>query len=170
MSKPTREPGGSHQDATYHVSTQAWNRTFILQSERMATLVIETLYWYRSQHKFLLHAFVVMPNHLHVLITPHEDITLERAAQFIKGGFSHRAKAELGFASEVWQRGFADHRIRDFDDYNRHVDYIHLNPVRDGKVTRAADFPFSSAHPGFELDDYPQRLKPESVESTVRHA
>ncbi len=169
MSKPTREPGGSHKGATYHVSAQAWNRTNILQTERMARLFIDTLYSYRSQHKFLLHAFVVMPNHVHVLITPDDTITLERSVQFIKGGFSRRAKVELGFCGEVWQRGFADHRIRDSDDFAHHVEYVHSNPVRAGKVLRAADYPFSSANPGFELDDFPQRLKPELVGSADRH-
>lgn len=162
MSKPTREPNGTHQNATYHVSTQAWNRTNILQSERMARLLLDTLYLYRSLEKFQLHAFVVMPNHLHVLISPHPTITLERSVQFIKGGFSHRAKAEPGFVSEVWQRGFTDHRIRDFEDFARHVEYIPLNPVRAGIIMNAAEFQFSSA--------CPQRLKPDLAGSISWHA
>ncbi len=170
MSKPTREPDGSRTGAIYHVTTQAWSRTHILQSERMAGLLIDTLYSYRAQQKFLLHAFVVMSNHLHVLITLHPDITLERAVQYIKGGFSHRAKSELGFESEVWQRGFTDHRIRDFEDFNRHVEYIHLNPVRGQRAVDPASFPFSSAYAGFEVDPCPQRLKPELVGMAGWHA
>jgi putative transposase len=52
----------------------------------VADLLIDTLLDYRRQQKFLLHEFVVMPNHIHLILTP-QGITLERSIQFIKGGF-----------------------------------------------------------------------------------
>jgi len=107
---------------------------------------------------YLLHEFVVMPDHFHALITPLTS--LEKALQFIKGGFSHRAKIELGSNMEIWQRGFSDHRIRDFTDYGQHVQYARRNPVKARLVERAEDFQYSSARPGFELDPAPQGLKP----------
>ena len=70
----------------------------------MAQLFIEVLLHYRRQGKYLLHEFVLMPDHFHVLITP--AITLERALQLIKGGFSFRARKELGFGGEIWQTSF----------------------------------------------------------------
>ena len=103
-----------------------------------------------------------MPDHFHLLITP--KASLERAVQYIKGGLSHRAIAELGSNMEVWQKGFSDHRIRDAADYDGHVNYIHLNPVRAGLCSRPDEHEYSSAHSGFELDDVPQRLKPQSQE------
>ena len=92
------------------------------------------------------------------ILTP--TISLEKAAQFIKGGFSYRAKKELGSNMEVWQKGFSDHRIRDAKDYLRHVAYIHENPVREHLCALVSEFPYSSAHSGFELDPVPQGLKP----------
>ena len=68
-----------------------------------------------------------MPNHFHLLITPAVAISLEKALQFIKGGFSCRARKELGFKSEIWQVGFTNHRIHDAADYDRHRSYIHEN-------------------------------------------
>jgi hypothetical protein len=65
----------------------------------------------RRAGQFQLHAFVVMPEHVHLLLTPSDDVTIERAIQFIKGGYSHTLGAELGRKREVWQRGFTDHRI-----------------------------------------------------------
>lgn len=118
---------------------------------------METLYHYRQQGAFGLHAFVVMPDHFHVLITPSGS--LERAVQYIKGGFSFRAKKQ-GCQGEVWQQGFSDHRIRDAADYEHHVEYIEQNPVRARLCVNAADYPFSSARGGFALDPIPQRLKP----------
>ena len=74
----------------------------------MARLFLEVLQHYRLQNKYLLHEFVLMPDHFHLLITPTE--TLERALQLIKGGFSFRARKELGFVREIWQMSFYDRR------------------------------------------------------------
>jgi putative transposase len=87
-------------------------------------------------------------------------VSLERAVQFIKGGFSYRAKKELGSGLEVWQRGFSDHRIRDEEDYRIHAGYIHGNPVRKGLCQIPAEYPYCSLAPRFEPDDVPQWLKP----------
>jgi len=61
---------------------------------------------------------------------------------------------------EIWERSFTNHRIRDAADYERHRSYIHLNPVRAGLIDLSEDYPYSSAHAGFALDEAPQRLKP----------
>ena len=86
-----------------------------------------------------------MRNHFHAILTPAPEIPLERAMQFLKGGFSYRAKKELGMKFEIWQKGFKEHRIKDADDYRDHVEYIWNNPVRARLVLRPEDFPYSSA-------------------------
>jgi putative transposase len=96
-----------------------------------------------------------MPEHVHLLLTPAMDITLERSIQFIKGGFSHALGVELGRKGEVWQRGFTDHRIRNAADFDAHRVYIHENPVKRGLVERAPDYRYCSAYPGFKLDSWP---------------
>jgi REP-associated tyrosine transposase len=97
---------------TYFVTVGTWGHRSLFQSERMASLLIDTLLHYRREQKCLLHEFVLMPNHLHLIFTPG-GITLERAMQFVKGGFSYRVKKELGIATEIRERGYVDHRIRD---------------------------------------------------------
>ncbi len=139
------------------VSTETWGRRALFQNEGWAKLFIDSLYHYRGS-AYLLHEFVVMPEHVHIVITPLTS--LEKAVQFIKGGFSYRAKKELGSNMEIWQKGFSDHRIRDASDYAIHRIYVHQNPVRKGLCARAEDYPYSSAHGGFELDSIPQGLKP----------
>jgi len=124
----------------------------------MARLFVEVLQHYRLQKKYLLHEFVVMPDHFHLLITPTE--TLERALQLIKGGFSYRAKKELGFIREIWPPSYYDRRVRDIEEYRAFRQYIHMNPVKKRLVSGAAEYSYSSAHPGFDLDDTPERLKP----------
>jgi len=106
-----------------------------------------------------------MPNHFHLLITPL--VALERAVQLIKGGFSYQAKKELGSNKEIWRRGFADHRIRDAEDYDKHLHYIHPNPVKKHLCASPAEYQYSSAYPGWKLDPIPQGLKPEDFNGTV---
>jgi putative transposase len=95
------------------------------------------------------------------LITP--TISLEKAVQLIKGGFSYMAKKELGSNLEIWRRGFADHRIRDAEDYDKHLHYIHLNPVKKHLCMSPAEYRFSSAYPGWKLDPIPRGLKPDNL-------
>jgi len=155
MSKPKRNSGPEEIIAgqrTFFVTSSTYGGRALLQSDRMARLLIDVLYHYRVEGKYQLHEFVVMHNHFHFLITISQALSIERAVQFVKGAFSFRAKRELGYASEIWQKGFSEHRIRDTDEYNARRDYIRLNPVRAGM---AEDYPYCSARPGYELDPYP---------------
>ncbi len=158
--RPIREHA-TNTGNTYMITSATWGRRSLFLRDCWAKLLIDTLYHYRS-FAFLLHEFVVMPDHIHILLTP--KTSLEKAVQFIKGGFSYRAKKELGSNMEVWQKGFSDRRIRDAGDYLNHVLYIRENPVRKHLCERAAEFPYSSAQVGFELDPIPQGLKPAILE------
>ena len=104
-----------------------------------------------------------MPDHFHVLITVGFDMSVERAVQFIKGGFAFRAGRELGFKAPVWQKGFSEVRILDREGFCRVADYIRNNPTARHLVSDAAQFPYSSAYPGYELDPPPQGLKPAPI-------
>jgi putative transposase len=162
MAKPPRDHT-SFGSNTYFISASTWGKRSLFQTERMAGLFLDTMLRYRQQGKFLLHEFVVMPDHFHVLLTPAE-ISVERAVQFIKGGFAYRVKKELGMNIEILGRGYVDHRIRDENDYRRHVEYINENPVEAGIVGSAKEYSYSSAHEGFEVDACPQGLKPRFLE------
>ncbi|MGC1475735.1 MAG: transposase, partial [Terriglobales bacterium] len=107
--------------------------------------------------------FVLMPDHFHLLITPL--LTLERALQLIKGGFSFRAKKEIGFLGEIWEKSFYDRRVRDWEEYSAFRRYIHRNPVKRGLATVPEEYPYSSSRNGLALDAVPQRLKPSELGS-----
>ena len=154
--KPRREHA-TNNGQMYFVTASTWQRRALFTNPRWAECFLDTLHSYRGKG-YLLHEYVVMPEHFHVLITP--EATLERAAQFIKGGFSFRATKELGSSMEIWQPGFSDHRIRDHEDYKVHVDYIYRNPVGRRLVEDARDYPYCSAFPGSDKDEVPQWLKP----------
>jgi putative transposase len=127
------------------------------------------LFHYRDKGAYALHAFVLMPEHFHVLITPASHVTLERAVQYIKGGSARRLGKKLGLHFPVWQRGFSDHRMRDVEDYRIHVHYIEHNPVKRRLVERTSQYLWSSASGKFQLDEVPQGLKPRREEVFHRH-
>ena len=125
----------SEAKRTFFVTAVTWGRRSLFQSERMRGLFATVLFDYSRQGKYAVHEFVLMPNHFHLLITPGPLLALERCLQLIKGGFSFRAKKELQFTGEVWEKSFTNHRIRDAADYGRHRAYIRENPVRAGLVS-----------------------------------
>jgi putative transposase len=151
-------------DRTFFVTTITIQRLPIFRRESTAKLLIDTLAHYRDAGRFRLHEFVVMPDHFHALITPAEHISLERAMQLIKGGFSYR----LNKKGHIWQPSFTNHRIRDEEDYEQHRDYIWMNPVRAHLASQPEDYPYSSAAGALRMDAPPQGLKPCFNEALTR--
>ena len=98
-------------------------------------------------------------NIVHLLLTPASNLTIERAIQLIKGGYSHALGTVIGRKAEVWQRGFTDHRIRDQQDFTHHRTYIHQNPVERKIVNNPREYRYCSAFPGFKLDPWPSAAK-----------
>ncbi|WP_435686092.1 REP-associated tyrosine transposase [Sedimenticola selenatireducens] len=109
----------------------------------------------KQRHPFYIDAFVVLPDHLHAIWTlPEGDSDFAMRWLLTKAGFSRqmpmverrsasrKGKGERG----IWQRRYWEHLIRDMGDYQRHVDYIHYNPVKHGYVEHAVKWPYSSLH------------------------
>jgi putative transposase len=100
-------------------------------------------------------AICILPDHLHAIWSlPPENSDFSYRWNLIKGGFSRgfpgradRTQSKLSRREKgIWQRRFWEHAIRDDADLERHVDYIHFNPVKHGYVTRLCDWPHSSFH------------------------
>ena len=131
-------------------------------AERQNTLLVDEINKLRNamnkvkrQHPFKIDAMVVLPDHLHVMWTlPVNDNDFVTRWMLIKSGFSRQlpkserinqsrqAKGERG----IWQRRYWEHLIRDEDDFEHHVNYIHYNPVKHGHVDHAVDWPYSTIH------------------------
>jgi putative transposase len=153
--RPARETIRNNEFA-YFVSTQTAGRKPFFRHDRWARLMLATINHYIGTG-YALHAFVIMPDHLHLLITPIESV--EKSMQLIKGGFSFRAKKEFEWNGEIWQPGFSDHRIRDEEDWIRHVEYIRSNPVDAKLVEDIALYEFM----GLPDIAFPRGLKPGSI-------
>jgi putative transposase len=144
---------------TYFVTTKTWENREVFQVTENAEILIECMLRYRNQGAYFLHEFVVMPNHLHVILTPMGDTSLEKAMQFVKGGSSHAIHKRRGSNIQVWQTGFHEESIRDQEDYGRKVEYIHMNPVHARLVDSGERWPYGSANKSFRMDAAPERLK-----------
>ena len=149
-------------DRIFFVTTITAHRQPIFCREAASRLLIDTLAHYRDERKYLLHEFVIMPDHLHALLTPSGEISLERVMQFIKGGFSFRLKS-----GPIWQASFSNHRIRDVEDYENHREYIRMNPVRARLAKSGEAYPYSSLAGVLRLDPVPQGLKPACFEEAL---
>jgi putative transposase len=137
-----------------------WFFTVNLAERRQTRLLVEEIDLLRSafrkvraSHPFHVDAIVVLPDHLHCIWPlPSDDTDFSIRWRLIKGRFSRdikrgeslspsrRQRSERG----IWQRRFWDHMIRDDDDFERHMDYVHWNPVKHGWVRRVVDWPHSS--------------------------
>jgi putative transposase len=119
----------------------------------------------RARHPFTIEAAVILPEHLHTIWTlPDGDADFATRWRLIKSTFSRNlapreavsasraAKSERG----IWQRRYWEHTVRDDDDFARHLDYIHFNPVKHGHAARVHDWPYSSFHRWVRLGAYPK--------------
>ncbi len=145
---------------TYFVTTKTWQSRSIFQVRETADIVIQKILEYREKGSFLLHEFVLMPNHLHLILTPANIVSLEKAMQLIKGGSSYEIHRGRENKTPIWQSGFHESRVTGWTDYQKKRDYIHFNPVAAKLVERPESWATGSASGKFRLDPIPQGLKP----------
>jgi putative transposase len=141
------------QSGVYFITTDTWQRRQLFLSPEPAGIVLEQILECRDRGCYRLHAFVLMPEHLHMLITPGVETSLERTLMMIKGGSSFRIRKELNFKFPIWQRGYHDRWIRDLQEYRIRKQYIDLNPLKAGLVETSQAYAFGSANGSFKVDE-----------------
>ncbi len=142
---------------SYFVSTKCWQGRHVFQVPEIAEILVGTMIHYRDQDAYLLHEFVVMPDHLHLLLTPSATTSLEKAVQLVKGGSAHEIHKQRDQTMKIWQEGFHDWTIRNANDWQSKVEYIRMNPVRAKLAAKQEDWLYSSASRRFRLDAVPNR-------------
>lgn len=149
MARPSRNADFSSARSpirTFFITSGTSGGRALLQTERMANLFIDVPRSYMKAGKFKIHDFVVMPDHVHVLLSLGPEISIEKAVQMMKGNFSYRAKKEFGFKSDIWQKGFLEVQILTADSFIHHQNYIDENPVRGGLARSAIEYPYCSTY------------------------
>lgn len=151
---------------TYFFTVNTYKRQSLLTEEPFYSVLKESFRSIKQSHPFKIEAFVLLPDHLHCIWTlPENDADYAVRWNIIKRLVSQRIRPlltpnisqscakrrELG----LWQRRFWEHQIRDECDFERHVDYIHWNPVKHGYVRTVIEWPYSSFHRFVERGIYP---------------
>ncbi|MEM7133274.1 MAG: transposase [Chloroflexota bacterium] len=118
----------------------------IFNNESYMALLLQTLRDVKEIHPFNMVGYGFMPEHFHIMINPTGSSNFSKVMQSLKRNFTLNYKELIGITAPMkfWQKGFWDHVIRDDIDFERHLDYIHYNPVKHGLVTRPEEWPYSS--------------------------
>jgi putative transposase len=146
LTRRVRQPG------VYFITTETWQRRQIFLKPEPARIVLEQLLECRDRGFYKLHAFALMPEHLHILITPSESASLEKAIMMIKGGSAYRIKKELLYSFPIWMKSYHDRWIRDTHEYRMRRQYIELNPVKARLAQKPAEYRWGSASGQYRLD------------------
>jgi putative transposase len=141
-----------HQAGVYFVTTDTWQKHPLFINTSLAKIVVEQIMGCRERGFYKLHAFVLMPDHLHVLLTPGESTTVEKAMQMIKGGSAFRIGKEKPQNFPIWHRGFHDRWMRDEPEYRGCKKYIEQNPVEAKLSATVEEYEYSSAIGKYVLD------------------
>jgi putative transposase len=118
-------------------------------------------------YPFKHHGHVLLHDHLHLLLSPRTGVEIPK----IVGSFKRAAIARLSNSAttvggRTWQRRYYDHVIRDEQDFSRHLDYLHYNPVKHGLVAHAADWTWSSLPAWQARGGYPENWGSHEPENT----
>jgi len=143
--------------ASYFFTVVTFQRAPLFSKPDAVAILRAAFHAEMARRPFTIDAIVIMPDHIHAIWTlPPNDADYSIRWRNIKRTFTASIPQEqrpIVFASRqrkqeqaIWQRRFWEHRIRDEKDFNQHIDYIHYNPVKHGKVTRPIDWSYSSIH------------------------
>ena len=152
------------EGSIYYITSVTYNRLKIFTRPSFVILIIDSLNYYRYQYSCKLIGYVIMPDHIHLLIWPREEkaVTdfMRDFKRFTSGRIARQAKVEnkkewmekfelAGFETEraeykVWQDSFWEQSIYTEKFLTQKLDYIHLNPVRAGIVENTEAYPYSS--------------------------
>ncbi|MEW6765583.1 MAG: transposase [Pseudomonadota bacterium] len=144
-----RQPGG-----TYFFTVNLFDRRSTLLIDH-ADALREAVRTVRARRPFHIDAWVMLPEHMHAIWTlPAGDVDYSGRWRDIKVAFARmlpklepRSPVQLARGERgIWQRRFWEHTLRDERDYAAHVDYVHINPIKHGLVSRVRDWPYSTFH------------------------
>jgi len=128
----------------YFVTSGTHERRPLFRDPRLCLILLENLRFYHERMNFGLHGYVIMPDHIHLLITPREGSSISDIMRNLKSYAVREMRHALGIDGPVWQRRFYDRVIRNEEQFRSALDYIHLNPVKARLVQSASGYEFSS--------------------------
>ncbi len=139
-----RLPHWELEGSTYFLTFRVLGPLGVVLADDGPASIVEEALWFGHCERYLLHGYVVMPDHVHSLMTPFPGWTLSVVLQGIKGFSAREINKLLGRKGPFWQDETFDHLIRNEQDWTERLNYIHDNPVLAGLTDNPEDFRFSS--------------------------
>lgn len=129
----------------YFITARTHNGARIFNDPRNADVMRSALYYWRERGRYYLLGFVIMPNHLHVVLQPRGEERVPTIMQSLKGYASRAINNLHGTKGKLWQDGYYDYVLETGEKLVRRIEYMHSNPIRQGLVEDASVYPYSSA-------------------------
>lgn len=142
----------SIENTAYFITTCTADARPIFAAPDAAHIALDSLRWLREAGRVWLLGYVIMPDHVHLVLGLRQGASLSKVMQVWKGFTARSLREKCSVPPPVWQRGYYDHGIRDANDLQIRLDYMHDNPVRKGLVDAPGEYEFSTAHPSRQGD------------------
>lgn len=150
--------------STYFVTFRVHKSLGKVLENRLLAVIVEEALWFGYGERYVMDAYVIMPDHVHLLFQPAAGCTLAKILQGMKGVTARQINRLLGRKGTFWQDESFDHLVRNEADWVDKFTYIHDNPVKSGLVGKAEDYPFSSLvtiHSQGRLESLPHKVRSE---------
>ncbi len=145
--------------ATHFITAPTFHRKRLFQNQKYGDLFTHSLMIFRQSHSVQIHAYVIMPDHLHLLLTTYGDLTGNDAVHKLQRLFAEDLAAEFGYRGEVWENSFHHEDIASAEACGRCVQKIQSNPVRVGFCDKPGEYRMSSTSSRWVLDPLPEHLR-----------
>lgn len=140
------------ENYAYFVTTSTYKKRPIFANKRKAEILSHVIYNFRNQKRYLLLSFVIMPDHLHLLLVPSKNHDISEIMHSIKRGSARLINKKFNSSEKIWEPRFFDRVARKEKELVNDIKYIYFNPVKKRLVKKPEEFLFSSANPKFEND------------------
>ena len=134
------------------MTTNVCRRQKTFLNSQIADIVLSALFFLRDKGYYQLYSFVIMPEHLHLIILPQNKKTLSQIMHSLKSYTAKKINSLLGRSGKIWQDGFYERIIRNEDDLREKATYIENNPLRKNLVEEPEKYFYSSAHHREKMD------------------
>ena len=140
------------ENTPFFITTSTFNNQKFFINKDRTEIVIDYIYRAKERMIDFLLAFIVMPEHLHLLIIPKSGFTISQIMLFIKKGSSRVIHIKENTNGHLWAKRFFDRGIRSEKELVETIEYIHYNPLKTRLAIKAEDYLFSSANQKWETD------------------
>lgn len=144
---------------THFITAPTFHHKRLFQNELYGDLLTDVLMRWRQEYSVALHDYVIMPDHLHLLITSADEAKFAAAFTHLQQVFSRELNSQYGYNGEVWNRAVRDRVLEDAADAKECVKKIHSNPVRGGYCANPGQYRMSSKSSHWTLDPLPEHLR-----------